>query len=156
MGLIHPDQTCAVAGRRITDSLVLVRDAICLARDRNLKLAILNLDFEKAYDRVSHQYMFSVLRKMGFPARFLARVGLLYAGARSTFLVNGFQSDAVPVNCGVRQGCPLSPLLYVCCIEPLAEVLRREAWMEGLKIPGGGGREARCIFYMDDVTVLMS
>ena len=33
-GLIHPDQACAVSGRRITDGLVLVKDAICLARDR--------------------------------------------------------------------------------------------------------------------------
>ena len=155
-GLIHPDQTCAVAGRRITDSLVLVRDAICLARDRRFKLAVLNLDFEKAYDRVSHQYLFAVLKKMGFPAGFLARVGLLYAGAKSTFLVNGFQTRAVTVNCGVRQGCPLSPLLFVCCMEPLAEVLRRESWIAGLKIPGSGGREARCVYYMDDVTVLMT
>ena len=58
------------------------------------------------------------------------------------------------MNCGVCQGCPLSPLLFVCCMEPLAEVLRRETWIAGLKIPGSGGREARCVFYMDDVTVL--
>ena len=42
--VIHPDQACAVPGRRITDSRILVRDAICLARDRHLKLAIVNLD----------------------------------------------------------------------------------------------------------------
>ncbi|KAI4786131.1 hypothetical protein KUCAC02_037326, partial [Chaenocephalus aceratus] len=55
--LIHPDQACAVPGRKITDSLLLIRDTICLARDRNFRLVVLNLDFEKAFDRVSHQYL---------------------------------------------------------------------------------------------------
>ena len=53
--VIHPDQACAVPGRKITDSLILIRDAICFARDRNIRLVVLNLDFEKAFDRVSHQ-----------------------------------------------------------------------------------------------------
>lgn len=71
-GVIHPDQACAVPGRKITDSLVLIRDTICYARDRNIRLVILNLDFEKAFDRVSHQYLFWVLEKMGFSERFVA------------------------------------------------------------------------------------
>ncbi|KAL7852820.1 hypothetical protein SRHO_G00186050 [Serrasalmus rhombeus] len=68
---MHPDQTCAIPGQRITDSLILIRDTICLARDRNIRLIVLNLDFEKAFDRVSHQYLFQVLQKMGFSRRFL-------------------------------------------------------------------------------------
>ncbi|KAJ4949652.1 hypothetical protein JOQ06_021161 [Pogonophryne albipinna] len=56
--LIHPDQACAVPGRKITDSLLLIRDTICHARDRNFRLVVLNLDFENAFDRVSHQYLF--------------------------------------------------------------------------------------------------
>lgn len=152
--VIHPDQTCAVPGRLITDSLVLIRDAICYARDRNIRLVVLNLDFEKAFDRVSHQYLFEVLRRMGFPDRFLAWVGLLYGDITSKFIVNGKLSKAVNVRCGVRQGCPLSPLLFVCCIEPLAQVLRRDQWISGLGIPGSGGLTAKCVFYMDDVNIL--
>lgn len=63
--LIHPDQACAIPGRRITDSLLLIRDTICFARDRNIRLVVLNLDFEKAFDRVLHQYLFQVLKKNG-------------------------------------------------------------------------------------------
>eukprot|EP00064_Thunnus_orientalis_P026045 superscaffoldBa00015062_g26506 len=119
--VIHPDQACAIPGRKITDSLVLIRDTICYARDRNIRLVVLNLDFEKAFDRVSHQYLFQVLLKMGFPERFIAWVGLLYRGITSKFVVNGHLTKAVDINCGVRQGCPLSALLYVTCIEPLAQ-----------------------------------
>ena len=152
--VIHPDQTCAVPGRKITDSLVLVRDAICFARDRGIRLGLLNLDFEKAYDRVSHQYLFRVLRKMGFQLGFLARVGLLHRGVQSRILVNGNLSKAVLVNCGVRRGCPLSHLLFICCMEPLLQVLRRDGLITGLAVQGSGGQEARCIAYMDDLTVV--
>ncbi|XP_014827485.1 PREDICTED: uncharacterized protein LOC106906649 [Poecilia mexicana] len=68
--LIHPDQACAVLGRRITDSLVLIRDTICFAIDRNIRLIVLSLDFEKAFDRVSHQHLFQD-REPVTPARSL-------------------------------------------------------------------------------------
>ena len=152
--LIHPDQACAVPGRRITDSLVLIRDTICFARDRNIRLIVLNLDFEKAFDRVSHQYLFQVLQKMGFPGRFVAWVGLLYRDISSRFMVNGFLTKAVKVNCGVRQGCPLSALLYVTCIEPLAQILRRDPLISGITIPGSGGQVGKCLLYMDDFNIL--
>ncbi|KAL0150101.1 hypothetical protein M9458_054528, partial [Cirrhinus mrigala] len=144
----------ACSGEKITDSLVLIRDAICYARDRNIRLVVLNLDFEKAFDRVSHQYLFQVLQKMGFPERFIAWVGLLYKGLVSKILVNGHLSKAVNIYSGVRQGCPLSPLLYVACIEPLAQILRRDKWIKGLDVPGTGGLTATCVLYMDDVTLL--
>lgn len=58
------------------------------------------------------------------------------------------------VNICVRQGCPLSPLLYVACIEQLAQILRRDTWIKGLDIPGTGGLTVTCVLYMDDVTLL--
>lgn len=152
--LIHPGQACAIPGRKITDSLVLIPDIICYARDRNIRLVVLNFDFEKAFDRVSHQYLKEVLQKGGFPDSFIAWVGLLYWGITSRFVVNRHLTKAVQVNCGVRQGCPLSILLYVLCIEPLAQILRRDQRIRGVGIPGGGGLTAKCILYMDDVNVL--
>ncbi|KAJ3591980.1 hypothetical protein NHX12_025826 [Muraenolepis orangiensis] len=152
--VIHPDQTCGIPGRKITDSLVLIRDTICYARDRNIRLIVLNLDFEKAFDRVSHQYLFRVLQKMGFPERYVEWVGLLYRDISSKFMVNGQLTKAVDLHCGVRQGCPLSALLYVTCIEPLAQVLRRDKWITGVGIPGSGGEHAKCFLYMDDINIL--
>lgn len=119
--IIHQDQACAVKGRKIADSLVLIRDTICFARDRNKRLIVLNLDFEKSFDRISHRYLFKDLQKMGFPERLISWVKLLYKEIESRFVMNGSLMSAVKVNCGVRQGCPLSALLYVICKEPLAQ-----------------------------------
>lgn len=148
--IIHQDQACAVKGRKIADSLLLIRDKICFERDRNKRLIVLNLDF----DRISHRYLFKVLQKMGFPERLISWVKLLYKEIESRFVMNGSLTSAVKVNCGVRQGCPLSALLYVICIEPLAQILRKDKNIKGMEIPGSGGQAAKCVLYMDDINIL--
>ncbi|KAI4881095.1 hypothetical protein NFI96_005182 [Prochilodus magdalenae] len=85
--VIHPDQACAVPGRKITDSLVLVRDAICFARDRNMRLVVLNLDFEKAFDRVSHQYLFQDREEVS-PVPGLTNCGQVWRNAAHPALQN--------------------------------------------------------------------
>ncbi len=81
-------------------------------------------------------------------------MGLLYRDITSRILVNGNLSKAINIRSGVRQGCPSSSLLYVACIEPLAQVLRRDQWIKGLRIPGTGGLTANTVLYMDDINIL--
>lgn len=72
LDVIHPDQICTVPGKRITDGLGLIRDTICYARDRNIRLIALNFDFEKAFDWASYQYMSQVLQKVGLHKRLIS------------------------------------------------------------------------------------
>ena len=51
----------------------------------------------------------------------------------------------------MRQGDPLSPLLYVLCVEVLASLIRRSPEIEGFLLPGAGGLQARARLYADDV-----
>ena len=64
--VIHPDQTCAVPGRQISDSLALLRDTIAYVQDRQVDTCLISLDQEKAFDRISHTDMMNALSKMGF------------------------------------------------------------------------------------------
>ncbi|KAJ8397772.1 hypothetical protein AAFF_G00434610 [Aldrovandia affinis] len=89
---------------------------------------------------VQHGFLFGVLGRMGFGPRFIGWVRTLYAGAYSCVRVNGFLSGAVEQVGGVRQGCPLSPLLYVLFMEPFAELVRRDPGDDGVRLPGRRAR----------------
>lgn len=128
--------------RKTTDSFALIRDTICYTRDSNIWLVILNLR--------KPLIEYRSIKKNGFSERFIAWVGLLYWRISNRFVVDGHLIKAVAINCGVHQGCPLSALLYVLYVEPLAQILRN-SWV---RIPGSGRLENKCILYMDDMNIL--
>ena len=122
--VVSPDQTCGVPGRYIGENVTFLRDVVELANEYNLPVALLSLDQEKAFDRVDWPFLFATLAKMGFGDNFIRWVRLLYPDVRSSVLVNGYTSRPFKPSRGVRQGCPLSPLLYVFSMEVLAANVR--------------------------------
>ncbi|KAK1802032.1 hypothetical protein P4O66_004363 [Electrophorus voltai] len=153
--LVHGDQTCGVPGRSATWNLHLIRDAISWVEDRNVPLALVSLDQEKAFDRVDHRFLERVLIKLGFGPFFMRWFQTLYAGVGSRVSINGHLSELVPQVSGVRQGCPLSPLLYALYIEPLAAAIRAHPEIDGLPLPGGGGAVVKLAQYADDTTLFV-
>ena len=59
--IVHPDQTCSIPGRSIQDNVHLIINLIDYVDDKNMSAAIISLDQSKAFDRVSHEYLFKVL-----------------------------------------------------------------------------------------------
>ena len=150
--LIHIDQTASVPGRSIQDNIHLLRNLIDYCNQKQMNCVILSLDQMKAFDRVSHDFMFQVLEKYGFGPMLLKWVKLLYTDIYSTVLVNGYFTDIFGVFRSVRQGCSLSPLLYVLCIEPFAVKIRSDPHIKGVKLPGS--KEFSTISqYADDTTL---
>ena len=133
--VIHESQT-AVYGRTIANNVHLVRDIIELANRNDEEAALLFIDQEKAFDRVSHSFLFKVLTKFGVGDVFTNWIKLIYSNASTRINMNGFLTDKIPLNCGVRQGCPLSALLYVLVIEILALQLRANPNIVGFTIQG--------------------
>ena len=133
--IIHESQT-AVYGRTIGNTIHLVRDIIDLANKNDEEAALLFLDQEKAFDRVSHEFLYKVLEKFGFGGSFIHWIKLLYSNASTMININGFLTSKVLLKSGVRQGCPLSPLLYVLVIEILALQLRANLNIVGFSIQG--------------------
>ena len=76
--------------------------------------AILLLDFRKAYDTVSREFLFLTLRRFGFPWEFTEMIRTHHAETTAPFVVNGELSEPQEVVSRIRQGCPLAPLLYNC------------------------------------------
>lgn len=150
--LLSPVQGCAAKGRQVHAHLIALRDMITYCRQRHQPLLLLNLDQEKAFDRVSHEYMLRVLTKIGLPPLFLSYIGLLYRDINSVVEVNGKLSRSFPVLSGVRQGCPLSPLLYVLSCEPFVRLLAYNPAMPRATVPGIN-RLPTAFAFADDITV---
>jgi hypothetical protein len=112
---------------------------------------IVALDQEKAYDKVIHDYLWEVLKRFGLPTHFIKTVALLYQNAESVIIINGVISTPFHIHREVRQGDPLSCLLFDYAIEPLTLMLKNSP-LKGYKIPHLTKRLLASLF-ADDTTV---
>ena len=151
--VVHPDQTCGVPGRFSSENVCALKDIISQVNQTNSAAAIISLDQEKAFDRVDWSFMLRVLDRMNFGVSFRSWVKLLYTDIFSTILVNNYVSELFPVTRGVRQGCPLSPLLYVLVAETIANAIRKDSSIDGYLLPDGS--RTKVFQYADDTSILV-
>ena len=117
-------------------------------------VAILSLGQEKAFDRADWDFMLSTLSAMGFGPSFISWVDLFYFRVQSAVNVNGYLSPFFSLSRGVRQGCPLSPLLCVVVSEVLAANIRCNPRISGLCLPGSSPLSP-ISQYADDTSLIL-
>eukprot|EP00253_Pinus_taeda_P014894 PITA_14894 len=111
--IISENQGGFIKGRKILDNIVLVQEAVHSSGQRKEKGMVIKLDLANAFDRVRHGFLFDVMMKMGFSITFINWVKACIASPWIAPLVNGRSTEFFKASRGLRQGCPLSPLLYV-------------------------------------------
>ena len=153
-GMIHRDQAGFIPGRSIFDHIRLTRVMIKFAEISEKNGAIIALDQEKAYDKLTHEYLWKTLEAFNMPKLFIATVKELYASAWTTVAINGEFSAPYQVKRGVRQGDPLSCFLFDIGIEPLACLVRNAQEIKGYNIPGVEEKLAINLFADDTVLYL--
>ena len=99
-------------GRFIGENVAFIRDVVDYASLSGVPAAVISLDQEKAFDRMDCSFLRFTLVSMGFGPFFVKWVDLFYYNSPSSVNVDGYVSESFPLFRGVRQGCPLSPLLY--------------------------------------------
>ncbi|KAL5017683.1 hypothetical protein ScPMuIL_005234, partial [Solemya velum] len=150
--IISQDQTCCVQGRDIAENIVALRDVIhYIENNRGLQGIILKVDQEKAFDRVSHSYMFHALEAFNFGQKFIRWIQIFYTDIQSAVKCNGFLTSYFDVKRSVRQGCPLSALLYCICAQPLNDMIRNNSKIVGITIPGSSC-QSKIYQHADDST----
>ena len=145
-------QYCGVPRRSILDALTTVRDIVAYHETTRTPLCLISLDFQKAFDRISHEYLFQILECYGISAWFVERVRAMYENMSALIQVNGTLVGPIKIKSGIRQGCPLSMCLYTLCMHPL--IRRLEERLPRLTI-GRKPVTTTVVAYADDVTVFV-
>ena len=133
--VINPQQTASVPGRSILTTLALARDLIQYAYKEELSASLVSIDQAKAFDRVSWTFLHKTLKAFGYGPRFLHTIKMIYYNISSRVKVNGHLSNAFLLSRGVRQGCPLSMLLYCLLSEVFANHISSQRSIKGIQFP---------------------
>ena len=110
---IHDNQYGFIQGRTIQDCLAWAFEFIFQCQQSKNKCIILKIDFDKAFDTLDHNAILQVLEAKGFPSLFIKWVKEILSSGSSSVLLNGVPGKPFICKRGVRQGDPLSPLLFV-------------------------------------------
>lgn len=151
--IVDTDQTGYIENRFIGENIRTISDLIHYTSLKNIPGLILLVDFEKAFDTVEWNFLDKVLDTFGFGESFRLWVKILYTDISSCVINNGFSTPFFKISRGVRQGCPLSPYLFILCVELLAIRIRENKNVHGIRI---GETEFKISQLADDTTCFLS
>ena len=155
--VIHKSQTAFLKGRNILEGPIALMEIIHELKRTRGQGVILKLDFEKAYDRVNWEFVREVLLKKGFEAGFVHRIMHLISSGNTSVIVNGEMGKFFRNRKGLRQGDPISPLVFNFVVDAMAAMLtkaREAGHIKGLVshlIPDG----VTHLQYADDTLLLI-
>ncbi|VFQ73124.1 unnamed protein product [Cuscuta campestris] len=153
--LISPEQAAFQQGKSINEHVLMVKEMVhLLSANTKGGNCIIKLDLSKAFDNISWSYLEQILIKFGFSPRI---VQLLMGNLRSTFfsvLVNGQPKGFFPMQCGVKQGDPLSPLLFTLAMEGFTRYFNHLANIGRISCFSSGRTVApSLLLYADDIVI---
>ena len=150
--LISSDQTGFISGRYIGENTRLIYDVMRYTEDENIPGILLIIDFEKAFDSISWEFITEVLDYFNFENSLKRWISVLYNDISSMVIQNGFLSESFPIKRGCRQGDPPSPYIFLLCAEVLSLLIKQNDYIKGIKI---GELELKLSQYADDTTILL-
>ena len=150
--LINNDQTGFIKGRFIGENIRLIDSIINYTNDQSIPGLILLLDFEKAFDTLEWSFVEKTLQHYGFGPSIQKWIQTLYCDIESGVMNNGWMSECFKIERGVRQGCPLSPYLFVLSVEVLASAIRSDQHIKGISV---NQKEIKLSQYADDTTLIL-
>ena len=99
--------------------LAALSEIVTRRKEAGLDTAHAYIDLKAAYDSVPHQALFAKMRWLGFPEEIVSAIEFTYKHSETVISLDGAVVGKAKVTCGLRQGCPMSPLLfniYICDI----------------------------------------
>ena len=151
--IIDFDQTGFLKGRYIGENIRTISDIIDYSSIKNIPGIILLIDFEKAFDTVRWSHLIKCLEYFNFGPSLIQWIKTIYCKIGSIVINNGHSSNEFTITRGIRQGCPISPYLFLIAVEVLAISIRSNKNISGIKV---GNTEIKISQLADDTTLLLA
>ena len=135
----------------------MVSDIIDYTDDRNIDGVLLSLDYEKAFDTAEHAFLFEYLNVFNFGPDFRKWIQIMYTNSEVCIQNNGHLSEHFYPSRGVKQGCPISAMLFILIVEAFAISIRNNNNIEGIQIDYNGNKiDLKISQYADDTIIILT
>ena len=124
----------AAIKRQLHKVLLNIKSAIDYVNDISHPLALLQLDFAKALDNVSHKFILSRMRHINLLPALIQWISFLLKDLSAKILVNHTLTEHIPITTGIQQGCPLSMLLFFMAMSALSKKISVSSPIKGLSL----------------------
>jgi exonuclease III len=150
--IINKNQTGFMKNRLIGENIRIIQDLLDYTFDNNIEGYLLFLDFEKAFDSISWNFIQETLKKFNFGDKFRKWINILYNDISSIILFNGHLSSRIYPQRGIRQGCPISAFLFILCAEIMANQIRDDPKIDGINI---NNKTFKVTQFADDTALIL-
>ena len=151
--IISEDQNGFIKGRHSGIVIRAVDDIIEFTDKLNIPGALVSLDYTKAFDSLSKEFLLKSFELFGFGPELSQWIRVINSEVISAISYNGWLSNWFPIECGIRQGCPLSPFCFIIACEILACKIRQNNNIKGIQV--SAREEIKILQYADDTTLFL-
>ncbi|GCC38609.1 hypothetical protein chiPu_0017124 [Chiloscyllium punctatum] len=151
--LMKPIEGFRAAIPGCNENIVVLENVIKGAKYNHKDLAVVFVDLAKAFDSVGHKLLIKSLQRVKLPKAFVSLIEDLYTGNTTVVEGNGNLTTPITIERGIKQGDPLSPILFNIALDQLVCSLERAN--SGVSMPLGG-RRVNCstLAFADDIALL--
>ena len=136
--IISSDQTGFISDRYIGCNIQRIQNLQSLCEENNINGALINIDFEKAFDSIEWEFIYKAMEHFGYPTKVINWCKTFYNNIETCIINNGNTTEFFHPERGVRQGCPLSPYLFIIAVEILSLWIKQNPNIDGIIDNQGG------------------
>lgn len=149
--LINLFHAAFIKGRHILDNFYCAHILIHHLNVSKTSAAILKIDFQQKFDQINWTFLLELFKARGFSEKWIGWISDLLGSNTSAVLLNGVPGRTFIHKRGLRQGDPLSPLLFILCIDVLFRLMKKAVFSAHLPTVGIGDVKIHSIIFADDV-----